>query len=801
MVAGLCISFPLALSALSGPVQLAGWSFEGDQAGARLGASLATADVNGDGFGDLVVGAPGASAGLPGEGRVHVFLGSSGGLANVPDWSVRGSQRDAHLGTHVAFAGDVNADGFDDVVFAAPGWDRRAGAPKVFATGALDPHERYTTDEGAILVFHGSPTGLMPGRAIVGLERGERFGSAIAGVGDVDGDGFDDVLVGATGKLGGRGALSLFDGSASGTKVVPSWMHVGTVPDRGLGSAVAAAGDGNDDGFDDFVGVETTGRPCGRVLLFPGSVGGPLAPSSTSASHAVLGPVADFDQDGQIELIYARAESCSGEVADLLLWHRSNIESGLVPSHGSVAALVAGDVNGDGRREWITGSPGFENGPFHGRAHVYLNTPPWSFHAQSTPRISYEGEQAGAGFGAALAAVDVDGDAKDELFIAAPEQDGAATDAGRVVLHPGWESELPVVVTDVFPREEPLITADFDADGLDDLVTQHLDASGIVDEVRVRYGDASGLSGFETLTIPPLPNLGFLLVYPSTGDVNGDGAADVVLTYFNFYVGHGGRALDRFQHALYLGSPAGLDAVAALVLQGGSGSAGARFAGDVNADGFDDVLVVHPDGDRLHLGSSAGLTATPIQTLPAVETNIDGVYQIAADLDGDAFGDLVLSRVDSMSRPALHFHRGSATGLLPGVVFQPPELQSASEWATLGGLLDVDLDGIDDLLIHIADALLVYRRIAPSGFQRAPMWFEDDAVLTKEDLDGDGVDDLFLAGRGVVRGTPSGFVRQPLWLTDVGPSRVPQRSADFDGDGRPSFARAIGNDTVVLEIQ
>src|SRR5688572_13998891 len=137
------------------------WSFAGSQPGAHLGHSVGSAgDVNGDGYDDVLVGAPGIGNG---EGTAYLFLGSSAGLAFSPAWQQEGGQLHAHFGFSVASAGDVNGDGYGDVLVGAPGGD-----------GDLE-------HQGAVFLYLGSSAGLSiaPSRVWQGDQVACRFGASV----------------------------------------------------------------------------------------------------------------------------------------------------------------------------------------------------------------------------------------------------------------------------------------------------------------------------------------------------------------------------------------------------------------------------------------------------------------------------------------------------------------------------------------------------------------------------------------------------------------------------------------------
>jgi hypothetical protein len=218
------------------------WTTESDQAGAMLGFSVATAgDVNGDGYDDVIVGASGNGVWMPTtDQRAYVYYGSPSGLSADPDWIAEGSQASDFFGYSVAGAGDVNGDGYDDVI--------------VGAVCYTDGESR----EGRVYLYHGSASGpsAAPDWTAEGDQFRAYLGISVAGAGDVDGDGYDDVIVGADGydgELVNQGRVYVYRGSGAGLAPTAAWFAESDQEYGQLGISVATAGDVNGDGFADVI--------------------------------------------------------------------------------------------------------------------------------------------------------------------------------------------------------------------------------------------------------------------------------------------------------------------------------------------------------------------------------------------------------------------------------------------------------------------------------------------------------------------------------------------------------------------
>jgi hypothetical protein len=222
---------------------------EGDQAGAAMGSSVAGAgDVDGDGYADVIVGANAYNAGESGEGAAFVFRGPiANGAPATAAAQLESDQVDGLLGGSVAGAGDVNADGYADVIVGAAGYDNGQSG------------------EGAAFVFLGSSAGITdgtPATAAAQLESDQvdaLLGGSVAGAGDVNGDGYADVIVGAADYDNGHsaeGAAFVFLGNGDGRTVRAEQR-------RGDASAIAVQpwGRSHDGGFE--VALTAT-HPAGR---------------------------------------------------------------------------------------------------------------------------------------------------------------------------------------------------------------------------------------------------------------------------------------------------------------------------------------------------------------------------------------------------------------------------------------------------------------------------------------------------------------------------------------------------------
>lgn len=406
---------PHAAGIDSRPIRI-GHCVEGD----RLGASVSAAgDVDGDGLEDVVYGAPGMDAPGANSGGATVLIGprrDDGSSDESRTVQVVGGQPGDRLGRTVAAAGDVNRDGYDDVIIGAPGLDAesRVDAGGAFVLlGSAAPQEWDLRDEN-VAAF-----------TVFGEGSGDRVGESVAAAGDVNGDGFDDVILGGPGVdvLGredagaayvvfGGGQPRSVDLAVDGTD--RTMIYGGHAFDR-AGISVTGLGDVNLDGLDDLAigayGYDgEDGGFTGAVFVLWGS----SVPAN--ADLALVGHLSDIG----FAITGARAGDDAG-------W--------------SIAS--AGDVNADGVPDIALGARGVDSRRYlnvgaayvvfgqHEEAQIDLNElGKFGYRILGSRPFDLTGSSL-TSFG------DVTGDGLPELALAAPLASREAHRAGVVYVVPG----------------------------------------------------------------------------------------------------------------------------------------------------------------------------------------------------------------------------------------------------------------------------------------------------------------------------------------------------------------------------
>ena len=361
-------------------------------------------DVDRDGITDIVTSAPGTPGpGTTAPGHVYLYSTKTGKLV----WKADGEGND-RLGTGVEGAGDTNKDGVPDVIASAPG----SGRAYV-----------YSGKDGHVLLTMKAETAA------------DNFGAHASGVGDVNGDGYDDVIVGAPGNAAngaGAGRAYVYSGKDGSLLLTLSGAHAGD----GFGAAVAG------------------GKRGSRVFLIVGAPGAGAAHGGRSYVYTSL---------TQKPAFVIEADETGAAL-------------------GAMFLSVLGDADGDKIPDiYVSDFSNGAKGPSTGRIYVHSGK-------DGHRLLTLTGEGAGEGFGIGPAnAGDVNHDGHDDLIVGAWQYAGAAPSGGRAYLYSGKDGSLLKTYTGKIPGE----TFGFDAVGVGDI-----DGDGTIDLLITSAW--SGIKGFHS---------------------------------------------------------------------------------------------------------------------------------------------------------------------------------------------------------------------------------------------------------------------------------------------------------------
>ncbi|MFZ1320725.1 MAG: FG-GAP-like repeat-containing protein [Ignavibacteria bacterium] len=776
------------------------WTYDNNQASSFLGWSVAAAgDVNGDGYGDVIIGAPYFDNGQTNEGRAYVFHGSATGVSTFANWIKENDTAGSYFGNSVATAGDINGDGYSDVIIGAPDWN----------------------STGKAYVFHGSATGLSltdNWQTNIG-QATAKFGCSVSTAGDINNDGYSDVIVGAYLADDGQtseGRANIYLGSASGlSTVIHKKLEVNSA-NANFGQSVSFAGDVNGDGYSDvIIGAHkftNNQNQEGRAYIYKGSSTGidtiPFWFTESNQALSLYGisvsTAGDVNGDGLSDVIvgasayeddanlseghafvyYGNATSMSTTAS----WSKDQDQASAL---FGFSVSTAGDVNGDGYADIIIGGFQLANGQNNeGIAYLYFGS---SAGLSDTADWKGEGDQTTANYGYCVStAGDVNGDGFSDIVVGSPLYDNGETNEGRAFLYYGYADGLRPTVnweyeinqTGAYLGECVSSAGDVNGDGYSDVIigAQRFD-NGQVNEgsVFVFYGSSAGLSvipNWNAQSNQDSASFGYSV--SSAGDINGDGYSDVIVGahYYDNGESNEGRVF------AFYGSSAGLSNSANWTKE--SNQAGARFgvsvssAGDVNGDGFSDVIVGADRFDNgesdegwafVFYGSATGLSDSADWT--AESNQMDGYFgrsvSSAGDVNGDGFSDVIVgapfySNGQSYEGRVFAYY-GSSAGLSNSSNWTKESNQMDGYFGySVSSAGDVNGDGYSDVIIGAygydngeseeGRAFAYYGSAA--GLSNTANWLNESnqiealfgwSVSSAGDVNGDGYSDVIIGAR------------------------------------------------------
>lgn len=483
-------AYPVTIDPIiaNGTPQNANKVLEVNQSTMWLGFSVSSAgDVNGDGYSDIVVGVFTYDNGQNDEGVVLIYNGKPEAPGATAKVATLNAISGASAGASVSIVGDLDGDGLDDIAVGAPNFDSGQ------------------TDEGALFVHYGdAATGTSFQKTWEGGVTNMKFGGSVSGAGDVNGDGLNDIIVGSTGKVNGLniGAAFVILGAAKNANPgIPVELYAGG--NSGFGAAVSGAGDINRDGYDDVIvgapnGSKANTPNSGVVYIYLGSANGINPQNVTNVSSGLTNThignslsSEDTNGDGYSDIIVGANQASIGQNGEgaVYIWRGSAsgiatdavfhnlLQSDQADAGMGISVAGAGDVNGDGYGDIVVGSDKFDNGQNdEGRATVFYGS---SIGCGSASKTNLEINYAGAYFGRSVGGnTDVNADGYGDVIVGAPFYSNGSSNEGGVWVFYGSRDSINTV--SIFSTESNQLLAhmgaavsgggDLNGDGYGDFV-------------------------------------------------------------------------------------------------------------------------------------------------------------------------------------------------------------------------------------------------------------------------------------------------------------------------------------------
>lgn len=678
---------------------ISGTMFNGQGNFDSFGNSVSSAgDVNGDGYDDIIVGAYGYTSPNFNKGRAYIYFGGPA-MDNKADVTLDGEASLHYFGFSVSAAGDVNGDGYDDVIVGAYGNSLYAGQAYIFYGGAAMDN--------------------IADKTLLGEAANNYFGQSVSTAGDVNGDGFSDVIVGAYGNTSSAGRAYIYYGGTNMNTAADVTMSGQAAFDQ-FGVSVSTAGDVNGDGYSDvIVGAFGNSSNAGRTYIYYGgaamnnvadvTMSGEAANQYFGVSTATAGDVNGDGYDDVIVGAYAYGASAVGRA---YLYYGGTTMDNIVDvtmtgeTSGlwfGVSVSTAGDLNGDGYSDVVVGAFGYANNS--GRAYVYFGGTRMDNAADKT----LTGEQV-SNFGYSVASAgDVNGDGYSDLLVGGK---GFNSGTGRVYLYQNsmTGSDVP---DERFTGEAPgnnfgisvASAGDVNGDGYADIIVGAFGYSDSVGRAYIYYGGPT-MDNIADVTLNGNVSINYFGYTVSTaGDVNRDGYADVIVGAFNFssnpgraYVYFGGAAMNNTADVTLTG-------------EGVSDFFGISVstAGDVNGDGYDDVIVgadsYFSEYGKAYVyygGANMNNTADVTMVGSMEKEYFGSSVSTAGDVNGDGYADVIIGgygHFRNTGRAYLFYGRANMNGQISSDVTFTGVDSLTNFGASVSTVGDVNGDGYSDVAI------------------------------------------------------------------------------------------------------
>jgi len=661
--------------------------------GGHFGVNVSDAgDVNGDGFGDVIVGAYRYNSS---RGKVYVYFGGSP-MNNSADVTMTGEEPNALFGMSTSSIGDLNRDGYTDIIVGAA-------------------HDFIPADTGKAYVFFGGATmDNISDVTMSGESLADNFGVSVAATGDFNGDGYTELLVGASEYNLQRGRVYFYEYNITGN-IIPDSIRTLTGPDisQFFGTSISSAGDVNKDGFDDIIIGATFNSAPGKAYIFFGGLVFDTIPDVVMLGDAqnefggCVSKAGDVNGDGYSDVIVGANQYNSNTGRAYVFFGGAPMDNlpdvimtgEQVNDYFGHYVSSAGDVNKDGYLDVIVGADGWSSN--RGRAYIYFGGQIMN----STADVIMSGQSANNAFGLSVSSAgDVNRDGYSDVIV-------GAQSAGKAYIFFGGTSmdNAPDVTMEggeggYFGCSVSTI-GDVNGDGFSDVIVGAYKFDQDRGKVYIYFGGAAMNNIVDRTIVGEVSGALFGNAVSTPGDLNRDGYSDIIVGA-NHVVSP--PAIGKVY--IYFGE-ASMNTTPDIVLEGETlgDTFGARVSsgGDINGDGYPDFIV-----SALRFNSTTGrvyfydykMNGNVISDLSmsgeGTNDYLSAAVSSAGDVNGDGYDDVIIGAPQTSSSPgkAYIFFGGALLNNIPDVIMIG-EATNNYFGGAVSSAGDVNNDGYDDVIV------------------------------------------------------------------------------------------------------
>ncbi len=648
-------------------------------------------DINGDGYDDFIVGAFGTGSLI---GRVYIYFGGAP-MDNLPDLILLGKESGGYYASNLSSAGDVNGDGYNDVVIGEYRYKNNLGRIYIYFGGVDMDNTPDIIIEGVLQDFYDSEYFISGGNNW-GWYNDYRFGKNVLSPGDVNNDGYNDVIVSAPGYRKDMGRTYIYYGGHEMDSKADVIIN-------GLGE-LSGAGDVNNDDFDDiiigkniFCGSNIMDSICditleGRIIVSAGDVNNDGYDDIIQGDHR-YNKDGYNDYSGHVFIYYGGSEMDT--IPDVTI-------NGQSPNFGlGKNVSSAGDVNNDGYDDILVEAFHYDNSPRMERLYIYLGG------AEMDTIPDFTIEKNTTSYASRFSLSDA-GDLNDDNFGDIIIGDKLSAE---VYVYFGNETLNNTIDLTMFGEgsgnkfgSSHSLSGDVNNDGIKDVVIGAQSYNDLTGRAYVYFGGTDINNDADLVLQADENDSRFGISVSASGDINGDSIHDIAVGAYmhnrysgKVYVYYGGSNIDSIA-----------DIILPCINKQSNFGLDVSIDADLNNDGINDIVVGAPGRRSVEGRTYIYFGRSELDTIPDIilsgekeDDSFGENVSYAGDLNNDGYDDLIVGAKGKYSRVigrVYAYFGGSEMDSIADVILQA-DAKGNYFGSSISNTGDLNNDGYDDIIV------------------------------------------------------------------------------------------------------